>query len=186
MHALAHGAHLCLHPHAPRAQVTARCACGRRVMHLAQREGEAVPTLKCTAECTAAARRAALADAFGVEDPDTHVPYCDRHRAVTYSVALLQVRVRMCVVCVRTSACTPLTTPRAPPYHPPHPTPLSPPPPQAATSRPDVWGALEQEVARFVGDASQRRHALHPMPSAQRALAHELAEAYGLATVSMG
>lgn len=37
-------------------------------------------------------RRAALADAFGVSDPDHHVAYWDRTRNVTFSHTLLQVR----------------------------------------------------------------------------------------------
>ena len=57
---------------------------------------------------------------------------------------------------------------------------------QAAFTRKEVWSGIEQDIARFVDDASRRRHALDPMPSSQRALAHELAEAYGLATISMG
>ena len=57
---------------------------------------------------------------------------------------------------------------------------------QAAFTRKEVWSGIEQDIAMFVDDASRRRHALDPMPSSQRALAHELAEAYGLATISMG
>eukprot|EP00967_Tisochrysis_lutea_P076883 scaffold104174_cov16-Tisochrysis_lutea.AAC.1 len=41
--------------------------------------------------CTSRHPRNALADAFGVEDPDHHVSHFDRHRQVQYSPALLLV-----------------------------------------------------------------------------------------------
>ncbi len=47
-------------------------------------------------------------------------------------------------------------------------------------------GALERELATFTVDESQRRLLLAPMTARMRALAHELAEAYGLATSSVG
>ena len=46
--------------------------------------------------------RNALADAFGVENPESHVSHFERHRAVVYSPALLQVC--MCV-CAYVCAC---------------------------------------------------------------------------------
>lgn len=73
-------------------KATAVCGCGRRQMHLVVRQGSPVPALPCDRECEAAARRSRLADAFGVEAPERHVPVFDRHRAVSYSPALLQVR----------------------------------------------------------------------------------------------
>jgi hypothetical protein len=72
-------------------KVTSRCPCGRRTLHLALREGQDPPRLECDRECEALARRAALADAFGVANPDTHVSYFDRHRTVSYSHVLLKV-----------------------------------------------------------------------------------------------
>jgi hypothetical protein len=76
----------------PPPQVSIRCPCGRRVLHTALREGEPdPPLLPCTQDCQVAARRAALADAFGVRNPDTYVPFFERHRDVRFSNALLQV-----------------------------------------------------------------------------------------------
>jgi len=58
---------------------------------------------------------------------------------------------------------------------------------QAAYTRPDVWRPIEQDIAAFAADTSRKRHVLEPMSaSQQRALAHELAEAYGMATISTG
>jgi hypothetical protein len=79
-------------------KATARCDCGRRVLHLAVRADRAtgrpaagaVPTLPCDSACEAQQRRGRLADAFGMAgDPNAHVPYFDRTRAPTYSAALL-------------------------------------------------------------------------------------------------
>jgi hypothetical protein len=54
--------------------------------------GQEPAPLECDRQCAVLARRAALADAFGVTDPDSHVPYWDKHRSVSYSHALLTVR----------------------------------------------------------------------------------------------
>ncbi len=71
-------------------KATSRCPCGRRAVHYALREGEAAPPLECDRACEAQGRRQQLAAAFDVVDPDRHVAYWDRHRAPTYSTALLQ------------------------------------------------------------------------------------------------
>ncbi|KAL6777341.1 hypothetical protein ACKKBF_B21135 [Auxenochlorella protothecoides x Auxenochlorella symbiontica] len=63
------------HPSARRAppplvKKTTRCPCGRRTSHYALEESEAPPPLACDGACALAARRATLADAFGVDgDP---------------------------------------------------------------------------------------------------------------------
>ena len=72
-------------------KAVARCPCGRRAMHLVVRAGAAPPPpLACDAGCEAAGRRARIADAFGVADPDAHAPYFERHRAVAYSPDLIR------------------------------------------------------------------------------------------------
>ncbi len=100
---------------APLVKVTVRCPCGRRSSSLAVREGEAASPLACDKECDKAAYKTKLADAFGVDDPDVHVAYFDRHRTPNYSLALLQVgrgravEQRMCGSCsaVPQHACCP-------------------------------------------------------------------------------
>ncbi len=50
-----------------------------------------------------------------------------------------------------------------------------------------AWiGAVERDIHVFVSDPNQRRVLLQPMSARQRALVHELAEAYGLATAASG
>jgi hypothetical protein len=72
-------------------KATARCACGRRQMHLAVKVGDAVPPLLCDKECERHGRREQIAEAFGVEDAESRAAYWDRHRSPTYSPQLLQV-----------------------------------------------------------------------------------------------
>jgi hypothetical protein len=71
-------------------KAVARCGCGRRELHLLLRAGEAVPKLPCDRACEQHARRGQLADAFGVQDPERHAPYFERHRAVTYTAPLIR------------------------------------------------------------------------------------------------
>lgn len=47
-------------------------------------------------------------------------------------------------------------------------------------------GVIEREITSFTTDPTARRHVMGAMTSSQRALVHELAEAYGLATSSTG
>lgn len=61
-------------------KVTVKCACGRRVSHIPVREGQEVEPPRCDAECLRLLRQNRLANAFGVEDPEHHVPWVDRHR----------------------------------------------------------------------------------------------------------
>lgn len=55
-----------------------------------------------------------------------------------------------------------------------------------ALDRPSWVEGLESEFTSFLMDASKKRHSLAPMPASQRALVHELAEAYGLTSHSTG
>lgn len=57
---------------------------------------------------------------------------------------------------------------------------------QATKDNPDFVLRVEGELVAFVADSSRRRHQLAAMSANQRALVHELAEAYGLATASTG
>lgn len=61
-------------------KVTVKCACGRKVSHLALPQGVAAKALRCDAECERQQRSSRLADAFGIDDPSHHVPYVDRQR----------------------------------------------------------------------------------------------------------
>ena len=53
---------------------TVRCPCGRRSSTVVLAEGQEPLPLPCTAECERHKRRARLADAFGVPDPEHYVP----------------------------------------------------------------------------------------------------------------
>ena len=44
------------------------------------REGQEVEPPRCDAECLRLQRQSNLADAFGVEDPEHHVPWVNRNR----------------------------------------------------------------------------------------------------------
>ncbi len=70
-------------------KVVAKCGCGRRELHLLLRAGEAAPAVPCDRACEAASRKAQLASAFGVANPEHHASYFERHRTVSYSVGLI-------------------------------------------------------------------------------------------------
>ena len=53
---------------------TATCPCGRRTSSVVLAEGQAVQPLQCLPDCERQARRARLADAFGVTQPEHYVP----------------------------------------------------------------------------------------------------------------
>jgi E3 ubiquitin-protein ligase ZNF598 len=72
----------------PLVKHTVRCPCGRRVSYPVVEQGQPVPGIDCDAVCQLEGRRSALADAFGVENPDRHVSVFDRRPAV-WSGALL-------------------------------------------------------------------------------------------------
>ncbi|EIE26925.1 hypothetical protein COCSUDRAFT_46285 [Coccomyxa subellipsoidea C-169] len=61
-------------------KVTVKCACGRRVSHIALPVGTAPKPIRCDAECERVQRSSRLADAFGIGDPGHHVPWVDRQR----------------------------------------------------------------------------------------------------------
>lgn len=61
----------------------------RRASHFVVEEGQEVPTLACDAVCELEGRRSQLAGAFGVEHPEHHVSYFDRHRVPVFSGQLL-------------------------------------------------------------------------------------------------
>lgn len=65
----------------PLVKRTVRCACGRRKTHCVVEEGQDAPELDCDALCNLQGRRAQLADAFGVDNPDRHVSTFDRKPA---------------------------------------------------------------------------------------------------------
>ncbi|GIL90585.1 hypothetical protein Vretifemale_18218 [Volvox reticuliferus] len=65
-------------------KVTVHCPCGNRVEHLALRS---VEELACDRDCATKQRRAQLADAFGVNIVEGHVPYFDRHRTPHFTAA---------------------------------------------------------------------------------------------------
>lgn len=52
----------------------------RRQSHYVVEEGQAVPELPCDAVCELEGRRHQLAGAFGVDNPDRHISYFERHR----------------------------------------------------------------------------------------------------------
>lgn len=52
-------------------------------------QGNEPPPLLCDSTCEATQRRAQLANAFGIADPDSHVAVADRSRIVTHSPELL-------------------------------------------------------------------------------------------------
>lgn len=54
--------------------------CCRRQSHYVVEEGQEVPALPCDAVCELEGRRSQLAGAFGVDHPERHVSYFDRHR----------------------------------------------------------------------------------------------------------
>ena len=59
---------------------------------MALREDEPPPDpLACDRSCEVLARKAQLAAAFSVADPDRHVSYFDRHRTPAWTPALLKV-----------------------------------------------------------------------------------------------
>ena len=62
----------------PLQKVTLKCPCGRRVSHTAVPAGQRPGILTCDAECERQKRSSRLANAFGIEDPDHHVPWVDR------------------------------------------------------------------------------------------------------------
>ena len=72
------------------AQVRRRvtCPCGRRVSNIVVAEGQATQPLACTPDCERQARRARLAEAFGVS-ADHYVPVQERTRQVSYPPDLL-------------------------------------------------------------------------------------------------
>ena len=129
----------------PLVKHTVKCPCGRRVTYPVIEEGKEVPPLECDAVCRLEGRRRALADAFGVDDPQHHVSVFDRRSAV-WSGALLEV-----------------------------------------AKRDPAWvHSVEKELGSFVAERELKRKVLNPMPRAQRALLHAMAQQYGLASVSTG
>ncbi|KAK9831172.1 hypothetical protein WJX74_005907 [Apatococcus lobatus] len=62
----------------------ARCPCGHIARPVVLEEGRQPSSLHCSAACTAAARRAQLDSAFGV-NPQTYVSWVDRARVPEYS-----------------------------------------------------------------------------------------------------
>lgn len=72
----------------PLVKHTVRCPCGRRVTYPVVEEGQSPPPIQCDAVCQLESRRHALADAFGISDPDHHVSVFDR-KPVEWSGALL-------------------------------------------------------------------------------------------------
>lgn len=74
----------------PLVKHTVRCPCGRRVTYPVVEEGQTPPPVQCDAVCQLESRRHALADAFGISDPDRHISVFDR-KPVVWSGALLQV-----------------------------------------------------------------------------------------------
>lgn len=72
-------------------RVTVKCPCGRRSSHQVVEQGAPPPPLSCDAGCEREQRKARLADAFGVGDPEAYTAVHDRNRcryrptAVPYS-----------------------------------------------------------------------------------------------------
>ena len=133
----------------PLVKQSMRCGCGRQVVHFVVEQGQSVPAVDCDAVCSVESRRTALARAFGVEDPQSHLSSFDRNRRrdATYSGELLA----------------------------------------AAKVEPAFIKQLEMELSAFVLDeARSKRRVLPAMVREHRALAHQLAEQYGMATQSVG
>ena len=80
---------LCSYRYPRLVSITRRCPCGRRVTHPVVPQGTEAEPLACDDECAVQARRAQLARAFDIADPDSHVPVQDRNRIATYSPELL-------------------------------------------------------------------------------------------------
>ena len=72
----------------PLVKQTVHCPCGRRVSHQVLEEGKEPRKLHCDAVCDIEKRRASLATAFGIENPDRHISIFDRRQA-EWSGALL-------------------------------------------------------------------------------------------------
>ena len=68
---------------------TAACPCGRRTSSVVVAEGQTAAPLQCTPDCERQARRARLADAFGVSQTEPYVPVQERTRAVTFPPDLI-------------------------------------------------------------------------------------------------
>eukprot|EP00887_Chlorella_sp_A99_P007429 scaffold2.g7429.t1 len=204
----------------PLLKMVSRCPCGRRTARYALEEGQQPPPLECDGVCQLEGRRAQLADAFGVEHPESHVPSFGRRRAAG-PVAPLCWAVGLPVLCSGT-----LEFPRgdwkaaAPPAH------FSPPSLlrllcreasysglllAAAQQQPKLVEALEKALGAFLAGGrraldhggvgrsallqardpapryrSSQRHTLPPAPREARAVAHALAEQYGLASRGVG
>ena len=70
---------------------TVRCPCGRRSSNVVLAEGQEPEPLPCTSECQRQQRRARLADAFGIGQPDNYVPVqaclCLLHVSIVVSLS---------------------------------------------------------------------------------------------------
>lgn len=72
-------------------RVTRKCSCGQKKETVTVSGGTSAPPSACDAQCQQHQRRAQLAAAFGVSDPDLHVPVVDRLPGYPYSIDLLKV-----------------------------------------------------------------------------------------------
>lgn len=125
---------------------TAACPCGRRTSTVVLAEGQTAQPLQCTPDCKRQARRARLADAFGISQTESYIPVQDRTRAVSsYPPDLLL----------------------------------------AAKNIAGIIAQLERAFAEFLADSEAKRMTLPAMPRSQRAVAHSLAEQYGLTSHSL-
>ncbi|KAK9811123.1 hypothetical protein WJX73_004439 [Symbiochloris irregularis] len=77
---------------APLTTVVVRCECGRKVSRIPVAQGAAqqVQAPACDAQCQRQQRSSRLADAFGVDNPEAHVPWVDRNRTPKYPPELLE------------------------------------------------------------------------------------------------
>ena len=74
----------------PLVRVTVKCPCGRRSSHQVVEQGAPAPPLGCDAACERERRKARLADAFGVDDPEQYTAVHDRNRCAAGAACRVQ------------------------------------------------------------------------------------------------